>query len=108
MDLVKVLGERRRREILRLVEVAELPVTEIAARLPVTIGAVSQHLAVLREAGFVTMRRDGRQRLYKADPVALRDFAPMLEALWRIDVDRLAQAAEDKARAARRPAEAGS
>jgi DNA-binding transcriptional ArsR family regulator len=108
MDLARVVGEPRRRAILRLVQAEELPVGEIAARLPVTVGAVSQHLAILREAGFVTMRRVGRQRLYKADAAALRDFAPMLEAMWRLDVDRLARAAEDKARAARPPGEPGA
>jgi DNA-binding transcriptional ArsR family regulator len=103
MDLVKVVGGPTRREILRLVLDEELPVGEIAARLPVTIGAVSQHLAVLREAGFVTMRRAGRQRLYRADTAALRDFAPMLEAMWRLDVEHLARVAEDRARAPRPP-----
>jgi DNA-binding transcriptional ArsR family regulator len=97
VDLLRVVGEPHRRQILRLVWAEELPAGEIAAQLPVTFGAVSQHLAVLRDAGFVTMRRVGRRRLYRADTSALCDLAPLLETMWRIDLERLAQAAEREA-----------
>ena len=53
MDALQVIGEPRRREILRLVWDRERTAGDIAGQFDVTFGAVSQHLAVLRDAGFV-------------------------------------------------------
>lgn len=92
-----VLAEPRRREILRLLWDRETPAGAVAARLPITFGAVSQHLRVLREAGLVTRRREGRQRLYRARREALGPLAEYLENLWRGhlgDLKRLAEADE--------------
>ena len=55
---------------------------EIAAESEVTFGAVSQHLSVLRGAGFVTVRRDGNRRLYLADKERLGPLRQVLEAMW--------------------------
>lgn len=89
-----MVAEPRRREILRLVWDEEHSAGEIAAQFPVTFGAVSHHLTILREAGLVRMRRDGKRRLYRADRAALGDLAPALEAIWAAGLDRLARAAE--------------
>ena len=94
-DALTLVAEPRRREILRLVWDRERSAGEIAERLPVTFGAVSQHLALLREAGIVSVRREGRRRLYRADRRALGELAPALEAMWAASLDRLARAAED-------------
>jgi DNA-binding transcriptional ArsR family regulator len=63
----------------------------------VTFGDVSQHLAVLRDAGFVTVRRVGNRRFYRADQQGLGSFRAVLEAMWAATLDRLADAAEDLA-----------
>jgi DNA-binding transcriptional ArsR family regulator len=89
-----LVAEPRRREILRLVWDRERSAGEIAEGMPVTFGAVSQHLRLLREAGLVRVRRDGRRRLYRADPEALGELAPALERMWAESLDRLARAAE--------------
>jgi DNA-binding transcriptional ArsR family regulator len=94
MDGLQVISEPRRREILRLVWDDELASGEIAARFDVTFGAVSQHLGVLRDAGFVRVRRDGNRRLYRADREALGPLAAALESMWGDALDRLAAAAE--------------
>jgi DNA-binding transcriptional ArsR family regulator len=94
MDALQVIGDTTRREILRLVWDRELSAGEIADRFPVTFGAVSQHLGVLREAGFVTVRPVGNRRFYRADPAALGPLAHVLEAMWRTSLDRLAAAVE--------------
>jgi DNA-binding transcriptional ArsR family regulator len=94
MDALQALAVPSRRDILRLIWDGPLPVSAIAAQVDVTIGAVSQHLARLREAGLVTVEQRGRQRLYAADRDALAEFAPMLEAMWRADLDRLADKIE--------------
>jgi DNA-binding transcriptional ArsR family regulator len=95
-DALAVIAEPRRREILRLVWEDEHSAGEIAAQFPVTFGAVSQHLAILREAGLVQVRRDGRRRLYRADRGALGELAPALEAMWAAGLERLARAAEQR------------
>ncbi len=94
MDGLQIVGEPRRREILRLVWDRELASGEIAARFDLTFGAVSQHLGVLRDAGFVRVRRDGNRRLYQADRERLGPLATVLEAMWASTLDRLADAVE--------------
>jgi DNA-binding transcriptional ArsR family regulator len=94
MDMLQVVVEPRRREILRLLWDRELSVGEVASRFPVSFAAVSLHLGVLREAGLVTVRPDGKRRLYRANRDALARLAPMLETMWRQDLDRLAAVAE--------------
>lgn len=94
VDRVELVAEPRRREILRLISDESLAVSDIAARLAISVSAVSQHLAKLHQAGLVTVHRQGKYRLYAADPDALSDLAPLLEAMWRIDLDRLAEQAE--------------
>jgi DNA-binding transcriptional ArsR family regulator len=94
MDALQIVGEPRRREILRLVWGRERSAGDIARAMPVTFGAVSQHLGVLREAGFVTVRREGNHRYYLADRAALGPLATTLEAMWSTSLDRLAAAVE--------------
>jgi DNA-binding transcriptional ArsR family regulator len=94
MDALQVIGEPRRRDILRLVWDRELSSGEIASNFEVTFGAVSQHLGVLRDAGFVRVRRDGNRRFYRADRERLGPFAAALESMWTATLDRLADAVE--------------
>ena len=49
---------------------------------------------MLRDAGFVTVRRDGNRRFYRADHDALGPLAAVLEAMWTTTLDRLAEAVE--------------
>jgi DNA-binding transcriptional ArsR family regulator len=102
MDRFELITEPRRREILRLLWEGPLAVSDIADRLPVTIGAVSQHLSKLHEAGLVTVSREGRRRVYAADRDALGELAPLLDVMWRADLDRLAERAERAQRRRRR------
>lgn len=89
------LGTPRRREILRLVWEDERSAGAIHRALPdVTFGAVSQHLRVLRDAGLVSCRADGRLRLYRARRRALGPFKNALEAQWAGALDRLKVLAE--------------
>jgi DNA-binding transcriptional ArsR family regulator len=96
LDALKVVAEPRRREILRLVWDRELAAGEIADRFDVTFAAVSQHLGVLRDAGFVSVRREGRARLYRADRKALGPLRPMLEKMWSGSLDRLVRLVEEE------------
>jgi DNA-binding transcriptional ArsR family regulator len=94
MDSLQVVAEPRRRAILRLVWDAEVPAGEIAAQFDVSFAAVSQHLAVLRQAGLVTVRRNGTRRLYRADRAALGRLGQVLEQMWSLQLDELAELAE--------------
>jgi DNA-binding transcriptional ArsR family regulator len=104
VETVQVVAEPRRREILRLVWDAELSAGEIAERFDITFGAVSQHLRVLRDAGLVTLRQEGRKRFYRADQEAMGPLADYLRAMWTSRLDSLAhlaeqvEAAEDRVR----------
>jgi len=95
MDALQVIAEPRRRQILRLVWDEEVSAGEIASRFDVSFPAVSQHLGVLREAGFVTVRRDGTRRLYRADRERLGELADVLQRMWAGTLDELATLAEE-------------
>lgn len=64
--VIRALASPVRREILWRVWDAELPVAAIAAGFDLTAPTISQHLAVLREAGLVERRADGNTRWYRA------------------------------------------
>ena len=81
-EVMDVLGDPTRRAVLELLREGERPVGELAARLPVSRPAVSQHLRVLRGAGLVTDRRDGTRRLYRVDPEGLVALRTYLETYW--------------------------
>lgn len=95
--VLEAVTSPRRREILRLVWDAELSAGEIAARFDVSWPAISQNLAVLRDAGLVVERRDGTRRLYRADRAAAGPMAAVLEQMWRDDLDRLRDAVREDA-----------
>ena len=94
MDALQLVAEPRRQEILRHVWRDELPVGELVERLDLTYAGVSRHLSLLRDAGFVTVRRAGKQRLYRADHDGLGPFKQFLESFWGDQLDRLAALAE--------------
>lgn len=93
------ISSPRRREILRLVWDRELSAGEIAAHFDVSWPAVSQNLNVLRRAGLVAERREGRRRLYRAEPRALGPLAEALRAMWRDDLRKLKREVERAGRA---------
>jgi DNA-binding transcriptional ArsR family regulator len=79
------LGDPVRRALVDLLARQELAAGELAARFPVSRPAVSRHLRVLREAGLVTVRTEGKRRLYRLDPRPLRELDTWLDRyrdLW--------------------------
>lgn len=69
--VIAALGSPVRRDILALVWDRELPAGEIAKAFDLTKPTISQHLAVLRQAGLVTLTSAGTSRRYRAQPAAL-------------------------------------
>jgi DNA-binding transcriptional ArsR family regulator len=98
VDAVRVVAEPRRREILRLCWDRERTAGDIAGHFDVTFGAVSQHLAILRETGLVAVRREGSRRWYRADRRALGPLGAYLESLWADQLGALATLAENAER----------
>jgi DNA-binding transcriptional ArsR family regulator len=98
---LKAIAEPRRRQILTLVRDGELSAGEIAAHFDVSRPAISQHLAVLKEAGLVTERRNGTRRLYQARPEGLEELRTFLEGFWDQRLDALRREAERKERGKR-------
>lgn len=91
-DIFDAIADPRRREILDHLGRGELASGELAQRLPVTPGAVSQHLKILREAGLVAVRREGRRRIYRVTPeplIAVHDWVAHHRAWWEGRLDAL-------------------
>jgi DNA-binding transcriptional ArsR family regulator len=88
----EVLAEPGRRRILDLLCRGEQPVGVLVDQLAVSQPAVSKHLRVLREAGFVEARIDAQRRVYRLRPQALREIDTWLapyRALWSESLDHL-------------------
>jgi DNA-binding transcriptional ArsR family regulator len=67
-------------------------VGELAAHLPVSRPAVSQHLKVLEEARLVRFRREGTRHVYRPDPAGLEALRAYVESLWDDVLEAFARA----------------
>lgn len=94
MEPLRVIAAPRRLRILELVWDRELSAGDIAAQFDVSWSAISQHLTVLKTAGFVVERRAGNSRIYRADKEALGSLRAVVEEHWRQGPGRLKDAAE--------------
>ena len=79
MDALAALADPTRRELLAFLAGGEQAAGDLAGRFPVSRPAISRHLRVLREAGLVTSRTEGKRRLYALDPSPLRELDHWLE-----------------------------
>jgi DNA-binding transcriptional ArsR family regulator len=82
-DAWAAIGDPTRRAILERLAERPWAVGELAGQLPVSRPAVSQHLAVLKAAGFVTERTSGTRRIYRLNPAAVGALRDQLDAFWR-------------------------
>ena len=98
MEPLQVIAAPRRLRILELVWDQELTAREIAAQFEVTWSAVSQHLRILKTAGFVVERREGTSRIYRADKAALGSLRSVVEEHWRRGLGRVKDLAEAEQR----------
>jgi DNA-binding transcriptional ArsR family regulator len=80
--VLDALGDPTRRAVLDLLVDGSRAVGELAAALPVSRPAVSQHLRVLKEAGLVTTEADGTRRLYAVDPRGLDPARAWIDRFW--------------------------
>jgi DNA-binding transcriptional ArsR family regulator len=97
MHAFDVLGDPVRRRILELLAEREHSSGEVVAVISAEFGisqaGVSQHLKVLRDAGFAQVRPEGTRRVYALDATPLRDIDDWLErfrTFWPVRLDALA------------------
>ncbi len=79
------------------------PVGRIAAELPVSRPAVSQHLKILGEAGLVTMSAKGTRRYYALAPEGVLELRSWLDGLWDVALAAFAEEAHRRAAAPTQP-----
>lgn len=96
MHALDVLGDPVRRRILELLADGEAQAGELGRVIQAEFGisqpAVSQHLRVLRESGFATVRPDGTRRLYAIDPTPLAaadEWFAVFRRFWQPKLDAL-------------------
>src|SRR5687767_11383633 len=102
MHAFDVLGDPVRRRILELLASGEhasgAVVAVVQREFGITQAAVSQHLKVLRDSGFASVRIDGARRLYAIDPAPLREVDAWLEKFRGFWTHRLEALATEVAR----------
>jgi len=94
---IAALGDGTRRAVYERLRRGPATVSEIAAELPVSRPAVSQHLKVLRDAQLVSSRRSGKRQLYGLELDGLRELRDYLDRFWDTALDQYQSAlARDK------------
>ena len=90
------LGDPTRRQIFELLKAGPQSVGALAAELPVSRPAVSQHLRVLELARLVSHRRSGTRHLYEIDTSGVETLRDWVDEFWDEALVRFKAAAETK------------
>jgi DNA-binding transcriptional ArsR family regulator len=90
------LGDPTRRQVFELLREGPRSVGELAAELPVSRPAVSQHLRVLQAAGLVSYRPNGTRNVYELDAQGMLALRTWVDAFWDEALDRFKDAVERK------------
>jgi len=91
-QIFRALADPTRLAVFEAVVGQELSVSELTERFEVSQPAISQHLARLRNCGLVSLRREGKQAFYRADPEGIRpmiDWLNHYRAFWKAKLPRL-------------------
>jgi DNA-binding transcriptional ArsR family regulator len=91
------LADGTRLAIVARLSEGPLPVGRLAAGLPVSRSAVSQHLKILKDAGLVEDTAAGTRRIYRLNPVALAALRDQLDTFWQRALAGYVDAAEEPA-----------
>lgn len=90
------LGDPSRRAIVALLAQAPAAVGQLAAGLPISRPAVSQHLRVLKDAGLVRDVAVGTRRVYELDATGVEQVRGFLDRFWHDDLERYAAFVEQQ------------
>jgi DNA-binding transcriptional ArsR family regulator len=96
------LADPTRRAVFERLRAGPVSVTDIAADLPVSRPAVSQHLKVLKEAGLVRDEAVGTRRLYEVDASGIEELREWLDTFWDDALEAFKAEAERSAKSKRR------
>lgn len=94
-SVLEALGDRTRRQIVRQLRAGPSSVGELAAVMPVSRPAVSQHLTVLRRSGLVSYEELGTRNVYRLDLAGLSELRAWLDGFWEVALNRYAQRVRD-------------
>ena len=94
VDGWSALADDTRHAIVTRLAEGPLAVGRLAAGLPVSRSAVSQHLKVLKDAGLVSEQAVGTRRIYRLNPAAVAALRDQLDAFWRRSLENYADVAE--------------
>lgn len=92
---IEALSDPTRRQILEELAKGPQSVSAIAARLPVSRPAVSQHLKALKNADLASDRPDGTRRIYQINPAGLVALRRWLDAFWDEAMANIKRQAEE-------------
>jgi DNA-binding transcriptional ArsR family regulator len=90
--IFRALADPTRRDIIRRTLAGEASVSQLVAAYDMSFAAVQKHVAVLERAGLVTKHPNGRERLVRGNPEAIRRAQSLLddyEQIWRGRIERL-------------------
>jgi DNA-binding transcriptional ArsR family regulator len=99
-EVFHAVVDPNRRRILHLLTAGERPVQDLVERFDLSFSAISQHLKVLRKAGLVARRRQGKSQLYSLRPEPLKDlhdWTEIYQSAWRERLGRLRSLLEEDA-----------
>lgn len=83
----KALADPTRREIVRLLKQGDMTAGEIGSRFAMTGASVSHHLSVLRQAGLVTDRKEGKYIYYELNLTVLQELLGWIQGMLDIQTD---------------------
>ncbi|MDX1570581.1 MAG: metalloregulator ArsR/SmtB family transcription factor [Xanthomonadales bacterium] len=93
------LADKTRRDLLRLLAREELPVHALAARFEISRPAISRHLKLLQNAGLVECHPQGRENVYRFNPLPLKlvqDWSELLSGYWAERLGALQELAREE------------
>jgi DNA-binding transcriptional ArsR family regulator len=96
-DAFRAVADSTRRGILAYLALSERPVGDIVDEFGLAQPSISKHLGVLRQAGLVEARRDGKQVIYRTNAAALRpihEWTRQFEKYWQHQLRRIKERAE--------------
>ena len=95
LKIFQALADDTRRDLFEKIAAQPQTVADLARAVPVSQQAVSQHLKVLKEAGLVADRAEGRRRIYAIDPNGLGPLRAWLDQFWDQQLAAFQRAVEE-------------
>ncbi|MBQ1541996.1 MAG: winged helix-turn-helix transcriptional regulator [Caulobacteraceae bacterium] len=99
INAFEMLADPTRRLIVEALRDGERPVNDIVRRAGIHQSGVSRHLRLLHDAGFVSIRPEGRRRVYALQPEPFRELEAWIAGyrrLWEARLDRFGAALEER------------